>query len=95
MIYKRKSKHSSAGPDFIQLQEEHTKALISGFATDGQIRLKDEHDNVWAGVVEQDQDDMVRYRLKDAAGRHMTGVGNASIRVFRDDYGNIWRGVVD
>jgi hypothetical protein len=94
MIYKRTSKHSSAGPDFIQLREEHTKALISGFASDGHIRLKDDQDNVWAGVVEQDEE-LVRYRLKDAAGRHMTGIGNASVRVFRDDYGKTWRGVVD
>ncbi len=93
MIFKRESKHRSAGPDFILLQEEHTKAVISGFATDGHIRLKDERENVWSGVVEQGEGDLVRYRLKDAAGRHMTGLGNASLRVFRDDYGNTWRGV--
>jgi hypothetical protein len=93
MIHGRKSKHSlGAAPEYIHVQEERTKALISGFASDGRIRLTDDEDNVWSGVVER-EDDMLRYRLKDGGGRHMTGYGHASVRVFRDDRGRTWRGV--
>lgn len=95
MIYRRKATRSPVPVDFIRLQEEKTKARLTGFSADGSIRLKDEQGNVWAGVVERSADNILRYRLKDAGGRHMTGVANAGVRVFRDDFGRIWKGIAD
>jgi hypothetical protein len=48
MIYQRKGKRSAARPEFIQLEQEGTRARMSGSGSDGYVRLKDEHGNTWA-----------------------------------------------
>ena len=80
MIYQRKGKRSAARPEFIQLEQEGTRARMSSSGSDGYVRLKDEHGNTWAGLVEQGPGDLVYCRLRD-----VSGVATASVRVFRDD----------
>jgi hypothetical protein len=95
MVYERKRKLRTGSNFFIHLEDEKTQESICGYGVDGYIRLKDERGNVWSGSVERGPDDQLYYRLKDGAGRFMTGLASAYSSVFRDERGNTWKGFLE
>lgn len=66
-----------------------------GFGEGDFIRLRDEYGNVWNGMAEEQGDNIVRYRFRDAAGKSITGISDSFGIVLRDDKGNTWRGFVE
>jgi hypothetical protein len=95
MIYQRKKRRSRVRAESIQIEQENTRARMSGFENDGYVQLKDEQGTIWAGLVEQGPGDLAYYRLRDATGRSLSGVGTPFIRIFRDDRNKTWKGVVE
>jgi hypothetical protein len=93
MLYQRQRRYSTTLTSYLHLEQEKTKARIAGHGWDNYMRSRDEHGNVWTGVVEKGPGGHVRCRLKDQSGRNLTGVSDAGTWTFRDDEGNIWKGV--
>lgn len=59
------------------------------------VRLRDEQGNVWNGTAEAQEDNLVRYRLRDTSGRSITGISDSYGIVLRDEKGNNWRGFLE
>ncbi len=92
MIYGRKTKHSLTDSGCIRLQHEKSGAILSGFGTNGYVRLIDKQGNVWSGVAERGADNLVHYHLRDRSGRALTGIATELIGMFRDDENDTWKG---
>lgn len=93
MQYSAERKRVPGG--FFHLEEEKTKARISGYGHGDHIRLKDEYGNVWLGSAEVGADNCVFYRFRDGKGRMLTGVSENLMVTLRDEKGNTWKGIID
>jgi len=94
MIIKSRRTSSSAKSGYYRIQGDGNQVL-HGFGDGEFIRLRDEKGREWRGVAEVFES-MVRFRFRDADGRHISGVSeNGSGIVLRDEKGNTWRGFVD
>ncbi|HEU0119587.1 MAG TPA: hypothetical protein VFQ91_03610 [Bryobacteraceae bacterium] len=68
---------------------------MSGYGEGGFVRLRDEFGTVWNGMADPQEDNIVRYRFRDASGRSITGISDSFGIVLRDEKGNTWRGFVE
>jgi hypothetical protein len=94
MAFGRRTLRSGSPGGFFYLENEKTKAKVSGYGHGEHIRLRDEDGNVWFGAAEV-RDDEIVYRFRDHSGRCMSGLANDAVLVLRDEHGNVWRGFVD
>jgi hypothetical protein len=94
MSNKKQRKGSGLAGGFFHLEEEKTKARVSGFGYDGNIKLKDEYGNIWLGSAERSYDNTVIYRFRDAKGRSLTGVSDHAVVTLRDEKGRTWKGFI-
>ena len=46
-------------------------------------------------MAEEQGDNIIRYRFRDASGKSITGISDSFGIVLRDDKGNTWRGFVE
>jgi hypothetical protein len=67
---------------------------MAGFGDGDYIRLRDEFGGVWRGTADVQDDEIVRYRFRNDAGRTITGVSDRYGITLRDDRGVTWRGYV-
>jgi hypothetical protein len=75
--------------------EAGSRGKLFGHGDGDFIRLRDEHGNEWRGMAEYLNEDVVRYRFRDAHGNYATGITDREGIILRDDKGNIWRGFAD
>lgn len=80
---------------FFYLEEERTKARVSGYGYGDHIKLKDEYGNEWLGAASLADDSSVTYRFRSSNGRTLSGVSAGSVLTLRDDNGSTWKGFVD
>jgi hypothetical protein len=95
MIYSKQRKRHSAPGGFFHLEEENTKARVSGYGHGDHIRLKDEYGNIWLGSAERGTGNCVVYSFRDGKGRTLTGVSENLVVTLRDEKGNTWKGIVE
>lgn len=95
MIYRKKTVHSAIPGGFCRLDNERTRAFMSGFGFGEHIHLRDENGRVWRGRAERDADDVVHYSFRDENGHLLSGIGDRHRIVLRDRFGRIWRGILD
>jgi hypothetical protein len=95
MLYAKQRKRTSSPGGFFHLEEEKTKARVSGYGHGDRIRLKDEYGNMWLGTAERGTGDTVVYRFRDGQGRTLTGVSESKVLTLRDEKGHTWKGIID
>jgi len=66
-----------------------------GYGEGDFVRLRDEFGNVWNGVAEPQDNNLVRFRFRDQTGKSITGISDSFGIVLRDEKGNTWRGFVE
>ena len=93
MLHRRKRKRASAPSGFFHFESVHQRT-VSGFGDGEYVRLRDEFGNVWQGSSEVNDDDTIRYRFRDSAGKTISGVSDRFGIVLRDEKGATWRGYV-
>lgn len=95
MIYRRR-RRTSAPTGFMQVVSATGNRTVFGSSDGDFIRLRDEFGNEWRGTVEVQSDEMVRYRFRDSAGRHISGISDGGYGILlRDERGKTWRGFID
>lgn len=95
MIYRRRRSYGTSQSGFYRFENSRSRSGMFGYGEGDFIRLRDEYGNVWNGMAEEQGDNIIRYRFRDAAGRSITGISDSFGIVLRDDKGNTWRGFVE
>lgn len=92
MIRRRRVRQRNASrAGYFQFESIHQQHM-TGFGDGDFVRLRDEFGTMWRGTAELQDDDTVRYRFRDDAGRSITGVSDRYGITLRDDRGVTWRG---
>ena len=95
MIYSKQRKRTIMPGGYFHLQEESTKARVSGYGYGDNIKLKDEYGNVWRGSAVRNPDNSVVYSFRNSNGQALSGVSEGSVVTLRDEKGRTWKGVID
>lgn len=93
MIYKARGRYARLPGIATRLYSG--RQTMHGVGEGDYIRLRDEDGKVWTGTGSIEDDNTIRYRFRDGAGRFITGFGDSSGVVLRDERGATWRGYVD
>ena len=95
MIYRKNRNRTGVAGGYFHLENETTKARVTGYGHGEHIKLSDEFGNTWLGAAERGPDNSVVYRFRDGNGRTITGVSDGVGMILRDDKGKTWKGFVD
>ena len=95
MIYRRKRSYSATPSGFYRFENTRSRNGMTGYGDGDFVRLRDEHGNVWNGMAIAQDDSIVRYTFRDAAGKSISGISDSFGIVLRDGKGNTWRGFVE
>lgn len=93
MLYRRRRTYGSSGS--YRFENLRTREVMTGHGDGDFIQLKDEFGTVWNGRADVQDNETVRYCLRNERGKSLTGISDWSGIVLRDEKGNTWRGVAE
>jgi len=80
---------------FFHLEDEKSKARVTGYGHGDHIKLKDDFGNIWIGSAERGSDNSITYRFRDANGHSLSGISEGMSVTLRDERGRTWKGFVN